>query len=125
MTKCTIWADCSCSTAEGCKCGESCSCGTVSIKALEDAKASACKFGDCPCGDSCGCGSGCGCGGTVERTEEQWIALAKKSKAKAILFDCSGPGYSTGECPWSDCSCKASGGECACKESCGCGSTKA
>eukprot|EP00953_Heterococcus_sp_UTEX-ZZ885_P002714 1984-Heterococcus_DN1.PRE.1 len=125
---CSIWADCSCDTAGGepfteplqdlcfssCNCGGACKCGTVTQKALADLKATACKFGDCPCGTDCGCGGDCACGGTVPRTDEQWLELAKKAAVPK-----------TGECPWADCKCKQGGGECACKESCSCGSTKA
>eukprot|EP00611_Tribonema_gayanum_P005601 TRINITY_DN1481_c0_g1_i1.p2 TRINITY_DN1481_c0_g1~~TRINITY_DN1481_c0_g1_i1.p2 ORF type:complete len:141 (-),score=10.69 TRINITY_DN1481_c0_g1_i1:418-840(-) len=38
---------------------------------------------------------------------------------------CSLPPAQSGECPWSDCTCKADGGSCDCKSGCGCGSTKA
>mmetsp|Transcript_1810 Transcript_1810/g.2689 ORF Transcript_1810/g.2689 Transcript_1810/m.2689 type:complete len:110 (+) Transcript_1810:149-478(+) len=108
---CTLWADCSC--GKDCGCGDSCTCGTVSFDYLAEVKASSCMYGNCPCSTMCGCGKDCKCGGSTERTEAEWIELAKKSlEAKS------------GECPWTDCSCKEAGGECKCMASCGCGSKK-
>ena len=78
MGKCSKWADCSmCSSDGDCAC-DGCTCGTVTHEALAEYKKTHCPFSDCPCGEGCTC-TDCSCGGKTQKTEEQWIASAKKA----------------------------------------------